>query len=501
MARAGTTRASSTAPSPTSTTRRRRATTAGSRLASSTPASRRASGDVAAVRRWLSSQGFASSTCPANRLFVDRRRAPSPRSSRRSASTRTCTASTAPSCARRTHDPAVPAAVAPLVSAITGLDGAMALAHPNVDTPPPPPAGHLRRARARSYWGQRTSTNFTNPYGPGPLPWLLCGYQPAQIDSAYGIDRLHARRPGRPRPDDRDHRRVLLADDPQGRRHFSHRYHLDRGHRSATTAPPPSTTARSWRRARGGSRRTRPRRRAGTSSRRSTSSGRTRSRRGRRSSTSAPPTTPRGLDQALNYAVDNHVADVISNCWGLPEEFASRGEILALNAVFQQAAARASASTSPRATTATTARSSARARRASPTRARGSPRWAARAWRSGRDGQYQWEAGWGTTHDRLERHDHWRAEGAGRRSCTGRAAAPSHVFADAGLPGGRGPAVGARRGTAAPRRVEPDIVDGRRPADRRDLLADLRRLPAGHRRIIDSWIGGTSLSAPLARRA
>ena len=63
---------------------------------------------------------------------------------------------------------------------------------------------------------------------------------------------------------------------------------------STTTARPASTTARSSRRARSGSRRTRPRRRAGTSSRRSTSSGPTPSRRGRRSSTSAPPTTPAG---------------------------------------------------------------------------------------------------------------------------------------------------------------------------------------------------------------
>ena len=35
----------------------------------------------------------------------------------------------------------------------------------------------------------------------------------------------------------------------------------------------------------------------------------------------------RGLDLALNYAVDHHVADVISNSWGLPEAWVSRGEI------------------------------------------------------------------------------------------------------------------------------------------------------------------------------
>ena len=51
--------------------------------------------------------------------------------------------------------------------------------------------------------------------------------------------------------------------------------------------------------------------------------------------TSAPRSDARGLDLALNYAVDNHVADVI----GCVPEVVSRGEIMALNSVFQQAAA------------------------------------------------------------------------------------------------------------------------------------------------------------------
>ena len=41
------------------------------------------------------------------------------------------------------------------------------------------------------YWGEHTSSHFPNPYAPGkPLPWLICGYTPQQIASAYGIDQL-----------------------------------------------------------------------------------------------------------------------------------------------------------------------------------------------------------------------------------------------------------------------------------------------------------------------
>ena len=47
----------------------------------------------------------------------------------------------------------------------------------------------------------------------------------------------------------------------------------------------------------------------------------------------------KGLDQALNEVVDQHLADVVSNSWGIPESLASKGEVKALNSVFQQAQA------------------------------------------------------------------------------------------------------------------------------------------------------------------
>src|SRR6266567_4287304 len=38
-----------------------------------------------------------------------------------------------------------------------------------------------------TYWGEKQAVGFTNPYGPGTLPYAPCGYTPAQIKGAYGI--------------------------------------------------------------------------------------------------------------------------------------------------------------------------------------------------------------------------------------------------------------------------------------------------------------------------
>ncbi len=90
-------------------------------------------------------------------------------------------------------DPAVPAAIGPSVQAITGLDGSLALATPEHRSPAPPPPAGVSVGPCSHYWGQETSTLFPNPYAPGtPLPWLICGYTPAQIDSAYGISLMRS---------------------------------------------------------------------------------------------------------------------------------------------------------------------------------------------------------------------------------------------------------------------------------------------------------------------
>ena len=129
----------------------------------------------------------------------------------------------------------------------------------------------------------------------------------------------------------------------------------------------------------------------------------------------------------------------------------------------------------------------------SPTRARGSRRSAAPASRSARRGGYEWEAGWGTT------TSDWNgsevgAEGAGRVHVrVGRRA--RHVFPMPWLPGRGRPARGCDlEGDAAP--DEPDLAMDADPQTG-VTFAQTYVAPNGHRRIIDSWIGGTSLASPL----
>src|SRR5207244_5867980 len=53
------------------------------------------------------------------------------------------------------------------------------------DAPPPP--AFVSAHPCSSYWGQLQAVGFTNPYGPGTLPFAPCGYTPQQIKGAYGL--------------------------------------------------------------------------------------------------------------------------------------------------------------------------------------------------------------------------------------------------------------------------------------------------------------------------
>ena len=286
---------------------------------------------VDAVSTWLSDAGFDIVDVPKNRLFV--------------------TASGTVDQVEQTFDvhenlyridgrtvrapdadPAVPAGISADVRAITGLDGSLTLATPEHRSPAPPPPAGTSVGPCSHYWGEHTSTAFPNPYAPGtPLPWLICGYTPAQIDSAYGIDRLHwagldgrgqtiaitgaffsptiradansfSREFGLPRLNGRNYRQLTapgtqrFPQDPAETQSWYIEQALDVewAHAVAPAAKIVYVGAAND---------------AG------------------------------GLDQAVNEVVDNHLANIVSNSWGLPEVYAPRGEILAMNAVFQQAAA------------------------------------------------------------------------------------------------------------------------------------------------------------------
>jgi subtilase family serine protease len=91
----------------------------------------------------------------------------------------------------------VPSSVAPDVAQVTGLDDSALLRHPFSHTVPdnggiagghavspgatPPPV-----ADCSDYWGQNTQT-VPQAYGKTKLPVYICGYSPTQLQNAYGV--------------------------------------------------------------------------------------------------------------------------------------------------------------------------------------------------------------------------------------------------------------------------------------------------------------------------
>ena len=441
---------------------------------------------VDAVRSWLTAAGFDIVDVPGNRLFV--------------------TASGTVADVEHTFDvsenmyridgttvrapdadPAVPAQIAPYVRAITGLDGSLTLATPEHNSPAPPPPAGTSVGPCSHYWGERTSSQFANPYAPGtPLPWLICGYTPAQINSAYGIDTL--RFAGL---DGRGQTIAItgaffsptLLDDANS---FSRQFGLPRLGRwnyrervAPGTRQYPQDPAETqswyieqaldveWAHA------VAP---------------------GARIEYVGAANDAGGLDQAVNEVVDHHLANIVSNSWGLPESLAPRGEILAMNAVFEQAAAEGIgvyfASGDDGDNRAAAGRVSAGFPDSSP--------WVTSVGGTSlaidRRGGYQWESGWGTTTTDWNGKA-WSPKAPGE-FMYGSGGGPSHVFPMPSYQVGVvPPALATWRGVA--RRAEPDIAMDADPQTG-VTFAQTYVLPNGRRRIIDSWIGGTSLAAPLA---
>ncbi len=457
--------------------------------------------EVAEVRSWLVNQGFSVVDVPANNLFV----------------------TAAGSTAQVEHafnvninlyhldgrlvrapnqDPTVPMPLAQQVRAITGLDGALTLTSPSHSAhlahaqpaaqtqPPPPPAGTSVGPCSR-YWGEKTSTAFPNPYSPGtPLPWNPCGYQPRQIMSAYGIDHLHRHRPAtaaarRSRSPARSSRPRCSAT-PTASRASS----ICPGSASAITTvnyrevvapgtlkyPQDDAETQSWYIEQALD--------------------------VEWAHAVAPDANlvyvgaandAAGLDHALNAAIDGHLANIISNSWGLPEAWASQGEINSLNDMFKQAAAEgigvyfASGDNGD-------------LRDAIGEKSVGFPDsspWVTSvggtALGIGRYGQRTWEAGWGSTSSDWNGQA-WKPKAPGT-FLGGSGGGVSHIFAQPWYQKGVVPASAATwKGTL--RRAEPDIAmnaDPHTPV----IFTQTYVKPNGHYTQIDSWIGGTSLAAPM----
>ena len=200
-----------------------------------------------------------------------------------------------------------------------------------------------------------------------------------------------------------------------------------------------------------------------------------------------------GLDHALNAAIDEHLANIISNSWGLPEAWASQGEINSLNDMFKQAAAEgigvyfASGDNGD-------------LRDAIGEKSVGFPDsspWVTSvggtALGSAATASAPVGAGWGSTSHRLERA---RLEAQGARRLPGRLGRRSQPHLRAALvPEGGGTGAAATwKGTL--RRAEPDIAMNADP-NTPVIFTQTYVKPNGRYTQIDSWIGGTSLAAPM----
>ncbi len=429
---------------------------------------------VKQVSDWLAGNGFSVLKVPDNNLFVTAEgtvaqveQAFSVDESIYSVDGRLLRAPSA--------DPLIPSTLAANVTAITGLDSAYSLAEPRIRTPAPPPPNGRSVGPCSHYWGERSSSRFPNPFAPGqPLPWLICGYTPSQIASAYGIDRLRAAGlDGRGRT-------IAITGaffSPTIRvdiNRFSSTFGLPKPRYSEVVAPgtlrypKDMSTTQSWYIEQALDvewvHAIAPRAKivyVGAAN------------------------DARGLDQAINEVVDKHLADVVSNSWGMPERYASKGEIRALNSVFQQAQAQGMgiffASGDAGDNAAATGHVTAGFPDSSPlVTSVGGTSLAIDA-----SGRRLWETGWGTTEMSWAGSDWTGAFPGGFLYGAGGGA--SQVYAKPAYQDGVVP------GTM---RSEPDVSLVADPQTG-VLFTQTYATTGGGTVQKESWIGGTSLSAPL----
>ena len=384
------------------------------------------------------------------------------------------------------HEPRIPTALAGSVRAITGLDGAMSLARPRSGQPaPPPPIGHSV-GPCSHYWGARWNRSFPNPFQPGrPLPWIVCGYTPGQISSAYGVSSLHGLGlDGRGQTiviTGAFHSPTITLDAAA----FNRRQHLPslKGLYMSVVAPGTTRYPRnpevmqSWY----------------TEQSLDVEWAHAIAPRAKITYVEAA-NDARGLDLALAYAVDNHLGNVISNSWGMPEAWASDGEIHALNSVFEQAAATGIgvyfASGDDGDNVDVVGHRSVGFPDSSPlvTSVGGT------SLGIGKSGNRLWESGWGTTNLEWDAGK-WMSSDPLGDFIYGGGGGTSHVFAQPSYQAGIVPARNATWHGAA-MRAEPDVALVADPQTGA-VFTESYSLPNGNTKIVDSWIGGTSLAAPL----
>lgn len=151
------------------------------------------SSDAAAVQNWLQASGFKVVHTPANRHFVAAQG-----TVRQIEFAFGTTVNIYKVSGMRLRAPAtnlsVPSSIASRISGVIGIDESYNFVHPNtvVDKNAPPSAGFRNSPPLSAYWAELVSpyaypTGFTDVSSPATAPWTVRGYTPAQIKGAYGI--------------------------------------------------------------------------------------------------------------------------------------------------------------------------------------------------------------------------------------------------------------------------------------------------------------------------
>jgi subtilase family serine protease len=159
-----------------------------------------AASDVAAVRGWLTSQGFQVDKTLPSGMYIEA-----------SGSTAQIEKTFATNLKKYTYRgktvranstalsfPAnAPAAVTGVVSGVLGIDQGSALHQPAATLPGPPPGGRFGVQPCSAYYAQKVATDKPDAYGK-KQPYAVCGYGPQQYQAAYGeTDLLRAGVDGR----------------------------------------------------------------------------------------------------------------------------------------------------------------------------------------------------------------------------------------------------------------------------------------------------------------
>ena len=147
-----------------------------------------AASDVAAVQKWLTSQGFQVTDTLPSGMYVEASGSVAQVESTFAAQVNNYSyqGKTVRANASALSLPAgTPAAVSGVISGVVGIDQGSTLKQPADTLPGPPPGSRYGVQPCSSYYGQQTAYAQPTAYGRH-VPYAVCGYGPQQFQSAYG---------------------------------------------------------------------------------------------------------------------------------------------------------------------------------------------------------------------------------------------------------------------------------------------------------------------------